>query len=43
LTSVACPPGLDAADAPDPDPAAADPPAGMPDMPATPTAVPEGT
>ena len=43
LTVAACPGGLDVADAPDPDPAAADPPAGMPDMPATPTAVPEGT
>jgi hypothetical protein len=42
LTLAACPPGLDAADPPNPDPAAADPPAGMPDMPATPTAVPAG-
>jgi hypothetical protein len=43
LTLVACPTGLAAADPANPDPAAADAPAGMPDMPATPTAVPDGT
>jgi hypothetical protein len=43
LTLIACPTGLAAGDPPNPDPAAADAPAGMPDMPATPAVVPDGT
>jgi hypothetical protein len=42
LALVTCPPGLDAVDPPNPDPAATDLPAGMSETPSTPTAVPAG-